>query len=134
MQWFSDEHSAFRNSAGREGIMHLLRELDNHPEVKDVLVEQHDRLGRDPDHVGWIRQELKNRNVRLHYAIQSYDTSQPDGMIMQQVNTGLSAAHSMQISQKTHSRMLANFLQRDPETGWQLKNGGRPQYGYKSFE
>lgn len=131
VQWFVDEHSAFRNSAGRDGITRLLRELDNHPEVKDVLVEQHDRLGREPDHVGWIRQELKNRNVRLHYAIQTYDTSQPDGMIMQQVNTGLSAAHSMQIAQKTYSRMLSNFVQRDPETGWQLKNGGRPQYGYK---
>ncbi|KPV43835.1 recombinase family protein [Alicyclobacillus ferrooxydans] len=131
VRWFSDEHSAFRYSNGRDGISQLMRELDNHPEVKDVLVEQFDRLGRDPDHVGWLRQELKNRNVRIHYAVQKYDASKPDGMIMQQVNTGLSAAESMRIAEKTHSRMLANFRQRDAETGWQLKNGGRPQYGYK---
>lgn len=132
VQWFEDEHSSFRYSSRRQGIDRLFDALEHNPHIRDVVVEQRSRLGRNLDHLGYVRHRLNEEfRARIHYALNDHDLNTPSGVLMDSVETGLSHVESMRTAENTHSRMKANFRQRDPETGYILRNGGRPQYGYR---
>jgi hypothetical protein len=74
---------------------------------------------------------FSQKKVQVHYVLNDNDTTTAVGIMMAQIANFRSTASSMENSQKTHSHMISNFLRRNPETGWLLKNGGRPQFGYR---
>jgi len=130
---FSDRgRSAFRDDVKREQFEEMIRVAKEDPRVSFILVHESSRFVRRRAKAVIVKAELAQHGVKVVPVLTPYDSSTIAGFWMESIDETRAEAESMATSMHTLEKMKGSIGQRDPETGWCYKNGGRAPAGYKN--
>lgn len=127
---YQDSSSAYHDEH-REGFNQMIADAIQHRPAH-ILVDDSSRFARTRDVSASTKKLLKRYGVNLLLA--SEDNVNPNtsaGLWLEGIRELKNEAHSMDISYNVIRGMSGNIKNRDSETGWCYKNGGRPAYGYQ---
>lgn len=101
---FEDVHSA--KATGRPGFQELLRFLEAHPEVHDILVHRVDRLIRNHYEYGLVVEQL---GARVHSFVERAEDNAA-GRLFHGMNVVVAKYHSDNLSQEVRKGQRTKFL------------------------
>lgn len=130
--WYQDlAKSAFKNEAARTEFLRLIKDAKSDPETSLILVFRYDRFSRSMS-APTIQQELLSHGVRIESVEEGYyDPDTEVGSIMGAITWSFNRTYSLKLRSIVVLNMATNAGQRDSETNWAFKNGGRAMWGYK---
>jgi site-specific DNA recombinase len=130
---FADRgRSAYRDDVKREEFEEMIHLAKEEPRVSLILVHESSRFVRRRAKAVMIKAELNQHGVKVIPVLNPYDSSTIAGFWMESIDETRAEAESMATSMHTLEKMKGSIGQRDPETGWCFKNGGRAPAGYKN--
>lgn len=130
---FADRgRSAYRDDVKREQFEEMIRLAKEDPRVSLILVHESSRFMRRRAKAVLVKAELAQYGVKVVPVLTPYDSSTIAGFWMESIDETRAEAESMATSMHTLEKMKGSIAQRDPETGWCYKNGGRAPAGYKN--
>jgi site-specific DNA recombinase len=130
---FADRgRSAYRDDVRREEFEEMIRLAKEDPRVSLILVHESSRFVRRRTKAVIVKSELSKYGVKVVPVLNPYDSSTIAGFWMESIDETRAEAESMATSMHTLEKMKGSIGQRDPETGWCYKNGGRAPAGYKN--
>lgn len=133
IQEYTDRgRSAYRDDVRREEFEEMIRLAKKDPRVSLILVHEASRFVRRRAKAVLIKAELAQYGVKVIPVLNPYDSSTIAGFWMESIDETRAEAESMATSMHTLEKMKGSIGQRDPETGWCYKNGGRAPAGYKN--
>lgn len=89
-----------------------------------LVAHKVDRLGRNEYDYYTNRHKLNNFGVDIHFAAQGFDTSTPEGALLENQLAGLAAFYSRNLSKEVKKGLKENVLQGK-------STGGKPLFGYR---
>lgn len=92
-----------------------------------LVAHKVDRLGRNEYDYYTNRHKLNNFGVDIHFAAQGFDTSTPEGALLENQLAGLAAFYSRNLSKEVKKGLKENALQGKT-------TGGKPLFGYRYTE
>lgn len=96
-----------------------------------IIVDDSSRFARTRDVSASTKKLLRKHGIDVLFASEeNIDTKTSAGLWLEGIREIKNEAHSMDISYNVCRGMTGNIKNRDPETGWCYKNGGRAPYGY----
>ncbi|HHW43801.1 MAG TPA: recombinase family protein [Desulfotomaculum sp.] len=125
--------SAYRDDVKRDEFERMIQEAKGDPRVSLILVHDMSRFVRRRAKAVLIKADLAQYGVRVIPVLNPYDSSTIAGFWMEAIDETRAEAESMATSMHTLEKMKGSIAQRDPETGWCYKNGGRAPAGYKNI-
>lgn len=124
--------SAYRDDVRRPDFEEMLRVAKEDPRVYLILVHESTRFVRRRAKAVIVKSELATHGVKVIPVLNPYDSSTIAGFWMESIDETRAEAESMATSMHTLEKIKGSIGQRDPETGWCFKNGGRAPAGYKN--
>ncbi len=130
VQTYQDSSSAYHDEH-REGFNQMIADsLNTRPNF--IIVDDSSRFARTRDVASSTKKLLRKHGIELlHASEENINPRTSSGLWLEGIRELKNEAHSMDISHNVIRGMSGNVKQRDPETGWCYKNGGRPPYGYQ---
>ncbi len=126
---YQDTGSAFHDE-NRPQFNQMITDALEH-KVNYIIVDESSRFARNQEVSIVTKNLLQRHNISVLYANElNVDYSSISGVMYEGFRNIQNQTHSMAISQSTIRGMAGNIKQRDPESGWCYKNGGRAPYGY----
>ncbi|MDD2498278.1 MAG: recombinase family protein [Desulfitobacteriaceae bacterium] len=127
---YQDSSSAYHDE-NREHfnqmISDALREKPNF-----IIVDDSSRFARTRDVSAATRKLLRKHNIDVLLANEeNINPKTSAGLWLEGIREIKNEAHSLDISYNVTRGMSGNIKNRDSETGWCYKNGGRAPYGYQ---
>jgi site-specific DNA recombinase len=122
--------SAYSDTLKRPGLMRAIDLAER--TGSDILVRELSRFCRDVDMAILLTARLRQRGIYIESVTEPSDHSSLAGRGMELLRFLFNEMESESTATRTLSTMYQNFRRRDPESGWGLKNGGQPPFGYKS--
>lgn len=127
---YQDSSSAYHDE-NREDfnrmITDAIKDKPNH-----IIVDDSSRFSRSRDVSSSTKKLLRKYGINVLLASEeNIDPNTSSGLWMEGIRELKNEAHSMDIAYNTIRGMSGNIKNRDPETGWCYKNGGRAPYGYQ---
>jgi site-specific DNA recombinase len=99
--------------------------------VNYILVDESSRFARTQAISVASKSFLRKHSIDVLFANEfNVDSNSIAGVWFDGIRDIKNQAHAMEISLNTKRGMAGNIKQRDPESGWCYKNGGRAPYGY----
>jgi site-specific DNA recombinase len=99
--------------------------------VNFILVDESSRFARTQEVSVASKSLLRRHNIDVLFANEfNVDSKSIAGVWLDGIRDIKNQAHSMEIALNTKRGMAGNIKQRDAESGWCYKNGGRAPYGY----
>lgn len=130
---FADKgRSAYRDDVRREEFEEMIRLAKEDTRISLILVHESSRFMRRRAKAVLVKAELAQYGVKVVPVLNPYDSSTIAGFWMESIDETRAEAESMATSMHTLEKMKGSIAQRDPETGWCYKNGGRAPAGYKN--
>ncbi len=127
---FWDSESAFHDSK-RENFNKML-ELAIIEKPDYIILDDSSRFARTREVAIESKKILRSYGVEILYASEPYvDPNTVSGFWYESIQEIKNESTSKEISFHTKKGMIGNVQQRDEETGWCYKNGGKPPFGYK---
>ncbi len=128
---FKETASGFQDEERRVEFWRMMDRAQNDCDIDLVLVHEFSRFSRHPWRMPQLIGDLQTHGVQVLSATEpSFDLDTESGIWMQKVTEAKNAAYSLQVAFHTRKGMRQNIRERDEETGWCYKNGGRPIWGY----
>ena len=127
---FEDGNSAFHDK-NRDDFDRMVKlALIERPNY--IILDDSSRFARTRKVAINTKETLRSHGIEILYASeQNIDTNTVAGFWVEGIQEIKNEATSREISYHTKKGMSGNILQRDTETGWCYKNGGKAPYGYK---
>ncbi|MCK9570389.1 recombinase family protein [Candidatus Pacearchaeota archaeon] len=133
VRWYDEPgRSAYKNPSKRVEFSRMISDAISNPIINLVIVWKSDRFFRNKDEAAATRSKLLRAGVRVISVLEPYDTTTVGGIVLESVTDAMNQARSMELSIISHRNLATNAQQRDAETGWAHRNGGRPLFGYKN--
>lgn len=127
---YQDTGSAFHDENREQFNQMIADALKDKPNY--IIVDDSSRFARTREVSAATKKLLRKHNVDLLLANEeNVNPRTSAGLWLEGIREIKNEAHSMDISFNVTRGMSGNIKNRDPETGWCYKNGGRPPYGYK---
>jgi len=126
---YQDSSSAYHDE-NREDFNRMITDaMSNRP--NHIIVDDSSRFSRTRDVSSSTKKLLKKYGITVLLASEeNINPNTSSGLWLEGIREIKNEAHSMDISYNTIRGMSGNIKNRDKETGWCYKNGGRPAYGY----
>lgn len=127
---FEDGSSAFHDE-NRENFEQMIQlALIEKPNY--ILLDDSSRFARTRQVAIETKKLLRSHGISILYASEpNIDTNSVAGFWLEGIQEIKNEATSREIAYHTKKGMSGNLSQRDPETGWCYKNGGKAPYGYQ---
>ncbi len=123
--------SASSDHENRTAFWEMVNEAKADDRVSCILVWDESRFFRDDVQATLVKADLRAHGVRVIPVKHPYNHDTIDGLLLEKLHQALAQIESMKIKERVVMGMKHNCQQRDPETGWLYKNGGRAPYGYR---
>lgn len=124
--------SAYRDDVKRVEFEEMIRLAKEDSRVTLILVHESSRFVRRRAKAVIVKSELAQFGVKVIPVLNPYDSGTIAGFWMESIDETRAEAESMATSMHTLEKMKGSIGQRDHETGWCFKNGGRAPAGYKN--
>ena len=132
---FQDAESAYSSKSRRPGFAKMVKRATSDSSITGILVHEYSRFFRDPHEGPRVRGELKKAGVRVVSVTEpEYDIDTVAGLALEMMTGFKNASYSLEVAFHTRKGMKENIARRDAEIGFCYKNGGAPQWGYKSYK
>ena len=127
---FQDSNSAFHDENRTDFDKMIKLALIERPNF--IIIDDSSRFARTRQVSINTKKELRSHGIKILYASEpNIDTDTVSGFWLESIQETKNEATSLEISYHTKKGMAGNLSQRDNETGWCYKNGGKAPYGYK---
>ena len=127
---FQDSDSAFHDENRTDFDKMIKLALMERPNF--IILDDSSRFARTRQVSINTKKQLRSHGIKILYASEpNIDTNTVSGLWLESIQETKNEATSMEISFHTKKGMSGNLNQRDTETGWCYKNGGKAPYGYK---
>ena len=127
---FSDSDSAFHDENRTDFNEMIQLALIQRPNF--IILDDSSRLARTRQVAIETKNSLRSHGIEILYASEpNIDTNSVAGFWLEGIQEIKNEATSREIAFHTKKGMTGNLNQRDSETGWCYKNGGKAPYGYK---
>ena len=127
---FQDSNSAFHDDNRTDFDKMIQLALVERPTF--IILDDSSRFARTRQVAIDTKKSLRSHGVNLLYASEpNVDTNTVSGFWLESIQEIKNEATSKEIAFHTKKGMAGNLNQRDIETGWCYKNGGKAPYGYK---
>jgi DNA invertase Pin-like site-specific DNA recombinase len=111
----------------------MLAHAKSDKRIKAIIVYDFSRFSRVMVDSIVLIEELRKAGIALLSVTEAtLDPETTAGLYMGVLTHASNEAYRRAVSQHTRKCCLANVQQRDPETNWCYKNGGKPLFGYRS--
>ena len=127
---FWDSESAFHDSK-RENFNRMIQlAIKEKPDY--IILDDSSRFARTREVAIESKKILRSYGIEILYASEPYvDPNTVSGFWYESIQEIKNESTSKEIAFHTKKGMIGNIQQRDEETGWCYKNGGKPPFGYK---
>ena len=133
LEWYRDHaKSASSDHENRSAFWGMVERAKSDDRVSLLLCWDESRFMRDRLQATIVKSELQTHGVKVIPVTHPYDSETIDGVLLESLHQALAQIEAMKIRERVVMGMRHNCQQRDPETGWLYKNGGRTPYGYKA--
>ena len=127
---FEDSNSAFHDTDRKELDKMVRIAIEERPNY--IILDDSSRLARTKKVAIEIKSLLRSYGIDILYASEpNVDASSTSGFWYEGIQEIKNEATSREIAFHTKKGMSGNLSQRDNETGWCYKNGGKAPFGYK---
>ena len=127
---FQDSNSAFHDDNRTDFDKMIQLALVERPTF--IILDDSSRFARTRQVAIDTKKTLRSHGINLLYASEpNIDTNTVSGFWLESIQEIKNEATSKEIAFHTKKGMAGNLNQRDIETGWCYKNGGKAPYGYK---
>ena len=127
---FQDSNSAFHDENRTDFDKMIQLALIERPNY--IILDDSSRFARTRQVAIDTKKTLRSHGVNILYASEpNVDTNTVSGFWLESIQEIKNEATSKEIAFHTKKGMSGNLNQRDIETGWCYKNGGKAPYGYK---
>ncbi|MFR2535321.1 MAG: recombinase family protein [Clostridia bacterium] len=127
---FEDSDSAFHDENRTDFYKMIKLALIERPHF--IILDDSSRFARTRQVAINTKKELRSHGINILYASEpNIDPNTVAGFLLESFQESKNEATSIEIAFHTKRGMTGNLHQRDPETGWCYKNGGKAPYGYK---
>ena len=132
LEWFKDHaKSASGDHENRREFWRMVETAKADKRVSFILIWDESRFMRDDVQATIVKADLRAHGVRVIPVKHPYNADTIDGVLLEKIHQALAQIEAMKIAERTIAGLSYNCQQRDPETGWCYKNGGRAPYGYR---
>ena len=129
---FHEAASAFHDEAKRAEFHRMLATARSDPSIDLILVHDYSRFSRDSLGARLLVRDLRQAGIQVvSLNDPPFDVETPTGVLIEAVTFAKNEAYSREMSFHVRKGFRANIQTRDPETGWNYKNGGSPPWGYR---
>lgn len=130
---FQDSSSAFHDTK-RDNFSKMI-ELAIIERPDYIVLDDSSRFARTRQVAIDTKKKLRSYGIEILYASEpNIDTKTVAGFWLEGIQEIKNEATSREISFHTKKGMSGNLQNRDIETGWCYKNGGKPPFGYKTIQ
>lgn len=127
---YQDTGSAFHDENREQFNQMVADALKERPNY--IIVDDSSRFARTREVSAATKKLLRKHNIDVLLANEeNVNPRTSAGLWLEGIREIKNEAHSMEISYNVTRGMSGNIKNRDPETRWCYKNGGRPPYGYQ---
>lgn len=127
---FFDSNSAFHDTDREDFDKMIELALTERPNY--IILDDSSRFARTRQVAINTKKQLRSYGINILYASEpNIDTNSVAGFWLEGIQEIKNEATSREIAFHTKKGMSGNLNQRDPETGWCYKNGGKAPYGYQ---
>lgn len=127
---FEDNDSAFHDEKRNNFETMIKLAIKERPNF--IILDDSSRFARTRKVAIVTKENLRSHGINILYASEpNIDTSTTSGFWLESIQEVKNEATSREIAFHTKKGMSGNLSQRDNETGWCYKNGGKAPYGYK---
>lgn len=132
LRWFEEVGSAYQDADRRSTFMACLSAALQDPACHAIYYDDSSRWSRDRYISALAKKALRDAGIEIRYAQDlTPDTRTSAGVWLDAIQDAKNQVYSMEVSFHVRKAMSENIAQRDPETGWCYKNGGRAPFGYR---
>lgn len=127
---FQDTGSAYHDENRGQFNQMIAEAIKDRPNC--IIVDESSRFARTREVSAATKKLLRKHNIEVLFA--NEDNVNPmtsSGLWLEGIRDIKNEAHSLDISHNTIRGMNGNIKNRDKETGWCYKNGGRAAFGYQ---
>ncbi len=127
---YQDTGSAYHDENREQFNQMITDALRDKPSC--IIVDDSSRFARTREVSAASKKLLRKHGIDVLLANEeNINPNTSSGLWLDGIRDIKNEAHSLEIAHNTIRGMSGNIKQRDPETGWCYKNGGRPAYGYR---
>lgn len=129
---YTDSDSAFHDENRLQFYAMIDDAIKQRPSM--ILVDDSSRFARNRYAAIETKQTLRKHGVNIRFVNEPYvDPKSVAGLWLEGIQEIKNEATSREIAFHVMKGMSRNLQNRDSQTGWCFKNGGRPPYGYKAL-
>jgi hypothetical protein len=126
---FFDSESAYNDNKRIQFYSMIDEAIKEYPNY--IITDDSSRFSRKKATAVSLKSKLRSNGIGIRYANEPYlDPNTIAGLWNEGIQELMNQSSSMQTSFHVMKGMKYNVQNRDPETGWCFKNGGKPAFGY----
>lgn len=130
--YVDEGRSASKDHENRDDFWQMVGDAKANPTVGAILVDEETRFFRDKYLTAEVKGDLLAHGIVVYTSTRTLDPRTMAGMWQESIEETAAHADTLMRREATMRGMKGNIRERDPETGWAFKNGGRAPYGWKN--